>query len=359
MADKQKSRSADGAFISFFGNTDAVQTVVGDASASGHHAVLPISALRGALKSRVSSLPATSAIALYAKPSPDFEEKLSQSRHFLEQAAHDFWPIVQASSLGAEDMVVTHLIHELGLNIPAFVLDTGKLFPQTIKLIERAQLRYGVKFITYHPEPASASRFEGRHGIDAMYKSVALRKECCFIRKMEPLDRALEGQRAWITGLRREQSQGRAKVEAIETSQGRTKFNPLVRWTWGDLWHFIDTHEVTTNSLHDQFFPSIGCAPCTRAVAVGEDFRAGRWWWEQSGAQECGLHVDAPSASLPPDGQMPGAELEAVHVDTTRMREDFSVSDFHTGDTLPPPLDDVPDKKKPPKLKPPHDLRRF
>ncbi len=135
-----------------------------------------------------------------------------------------------------------------------------------------------------------------------MYRSLDLRKACCHIRKMEPLERALTGKRAWITGLRREQSGARAEVEFIEHSphtgkdgveSTRTKVNPLARWTWGDVWHYIATYKVPYNPLHDQFYPSIGCAPCTRAVTLGEDFRSGRWWWEQESAKECGLHVAA------------------------------------------------------------------
>ena len=133
-------------------------------------------------------------------------------------------------------------------------------------------------------------------GKDAMYKSVDLRKACCHIRKIEPLARALAGKKAWITGLRREQSGARAEVPMIDTSDatdgtGRVKFNPLADWTWGDVWHYIALHQVAYNPLHDQFYPSIGCAPCTRAISLGEDFRAGRWWWEDEAAKECGLHV--------------------------------------------------------------------
>jgi phosphoadenosine phosphosulfate reductase len=124
---------------------------------------------------------------------------------------------------------------------------------------------------------------------------MALRKECCGIRKMEPLARALKGQRAWITGLRQEQSNARAEVPLLDTSEEATKnlakFNPLARWAWGDVWHYIAKNQVDYNPLHDQFFPSIGCAPCTRAISLGEEFRAGRWWWEDEAAKECGLHV--------------------------------------------------------------------
>jgi phosphoadenosine phosphosulfate reductase len=141
----------------------------------------------------------------------------------------------------------------------------------------------------------SVIQFVRDKGQDAIYKTMALRKECCGIRKMEPLARALKGQRAWITGLRQEQSTARAEVPLLDISEEATKnlakFNPLSRWTWGDVWHYIAENQVDYNPLHDQFFPSIGCAPCTRAISLGEEFRAGRWWWEDEAAKECGLHV--------------------------------------------------------------------
>jgi phosphoadenosine phosphosulfate reductase len=149
--------------------------------------------------------------------------------------------------------------------------------------------------MVYRPVQQSVVHFVGREGKDAMYKSVELRKACCHIRKVEPLERALAGKRAWITGLRREQSNARAEVPLVDMSDkattGRIKFNPLADWTWGDVWHYIGLNRVDYNPLHDQFYPSIGCAPCTRAISLGEDFRAGRWWWEDESAKECGLHV--------------------------------------------------------------------
>jgi phosphoadenosine phosphosulfate reductase len=142
----------------------------------------------------------------------------------------------------------------------------------------------------------------GYMGSGAQYRSIALRKDCCGIRKLEPLGRALAGQRAWITGLRREQSGARAEVPLVDTTEavagGRIKLNPLAEWSWGDVWHYIAEHGVDYNPLHDEFFPSIGCAPCTRAISLGEDFRAGRWWWEEEAAKECGLHVAAPAANV-------------------------------------------------------------
>ncbi len=235
------------------------------------------------------------AIELNARPSKDFELKLAETRALLRRAATAYAPVKQASSLGAEDVVITHLINSLELDIPVFVLETGMLHPQTLELLERTRATSRAPVQVYQPVNESVIQFVGREGKDAMYKSIELRKACCHIRKIEPLERALTGQRAWITGLRKEQSQARAEVPLIDTSDegknGRVKFNPLSAWTWGDVWHYISVNGVDYNPLHDEFFPSIGCAPCTRAISLGEDFRAGRWWWEDESAKECGLHV--------------------------------------------------------------------
>ena len=233
------------------------------------------------------------AISLYAKPSADFEAKLAESVALLRGAADEFAPITQASSLGAEDMVVTDILQRFEVPSGIFVLETGKLHKETLALLERLQAHYGREVDVYRPVEAAAAAFVAENGEDAMYRSLELRKACCHIRKMEPLERALAGKRGWITGLRREQSGARAEVEFIEQQPERVKINPLARWTWGDVWHYIATFSVPYNPLHDQFYPSIGCAPCTRAVTLGEDFRSGRWWWEQESAKECGLHVAA------------------------------------------------------------------
>ncbi|RST56369.1 phosphoadenylyl-sulfate reductase [Variovorax sp. MHTC-1] len=240
------------------------------------------------------------AISLYAKPSADFEAKIVESVALLRGAAQEFAPITQASSLGAEDMVVTDLLHRFQMQSGIFVLETGKLHAETLDLLERLQSHYGREVEIYRPVAEAATAFVAENGEEAMYRSLELRKACCHIRKMEPLERALAGKRGWITGLRREQSGARAEVELIEEQAERVKINPLANWTWGDVWHYIATHQVPYNPLHDQFFPSIGCAPCTRAVTLGEDFRSGRWWWEQESAKECGLHVDGAVSSIIP-----------------------------------------------------------
>jgi len=237
----------------------------------------------------------------HAQPSTDFDAKLAHTEALLRQAASDFPPVTQASSLGAEDVVITHLIQALALDIPVFVLDTGAMHPETLALLERTAQTSRTAVTVYRPEQSAVVTFVEREGADAMYRSIALRKACCAIRKMEPLGRALQGHKAWITGLRREQSSARAEVPPIDTTEtatrGLTKFNPLADWTWGDVWHYIATRGVDYNPLHDQFYPSIGCAPCTRAISLGEDFRAGRWWWEEEAAKECGLHVKKPETA--------------------------------------------------------------
>ena len=230
-----------------------------------------------------------------AKASPDFVAKLAETQALLQRAAAEFTPVTQASSLGAEDVVITHLINSLQLDIPVFVLETGALHTETLSLLERTQAHSRAPIQVFRPVAESVIQFVRDKGQDAMYQSIDLRKACCGIRKMEPLARALKGQRAWITGLRQEQSTARAEVPLLDTSEevtkNLTKFNPLARWTWGDVWHYIAENQVDYNPLHDQFFPSIGCAPCTRAISLGEEFRAGRWWWEDEAAKECGLHV--------------------------------------------------------------------
>ncbi len=201
--------------------------------------------------------------------------------------------IVQATSLGAEDMVITDLIARLSMPVAIGTLETGMLHAETQALIPAIEQRYGVKVEVYQPRDEAVIEFVGRNGPKAMYQSIELRKGCCGIRKLEPLSRMLAGRTAWITGLRREQSDNRGNVGFSDTdAEGRAKLNPLADWTWGDVWHYIATRDVPYNPLHDRFYPSIGCAPCTRAIALGEDFRAGRWWWEDENAKECGLHVE-------------------------------------------------------------------
>jgi phosphoadenosine phosphosulfate reductase len=241
-----------------------------------------------------------SAIDLHARASADFDRKLQETRAQLTALVRRYprpagaatWNVAQASSLGAEDMVVSHLINTLALDVGIFVLQTGMLHAETLAVLEQLKATSRAPVTVYEPSPEAVVRFVAREGKDAMFKSIDLRKACCGIRKMEPLARALDGKTAWITGLRREQSGARADVPLLDLSDPvRAKLNPLADWSWGDVWHYIALHQLAYNPLHDQFFPSIGCAPCTRAISLGEDFRAGRWWWEIETAKECGLHV--------------------------------------------------------------------
>ncbi len=240
-----------------------------------------------------------SAIALYARQKPGFDERLAAALQTLRDAAAAHpGTIVQSTSLGAEDMVVTDLIARHRLPIAIGTLETGALHAETVALIPRIEARYGLTVEVYRPVQEAVIEFVQHNGEQAMYQSIALRKACCGVRKMEPLGRMLAGRSAWVTGLRREQSNARGEVRAVEADdQGRAKINPLVDWTWNDVWHYIATHDVPYNPLHDQFMPSIGCAPCTRAIAVGQEFRAGRWWWEDESAKECGLHVSQKPAA--------------------------------------------------------------
>ncbi len=234
-----------------------------------------------------------SAKALYARRTAGFDDRVAHAAAALQSAALDHaGRIVFATSFGAEDMVLTDLIarHQLGIAIAT--LETGQLHAETLALLPQVEQRYGIEVEVFRPLQGSVIHFVRSHGERAMYDSIALRKACCGVRKMEPLARLLAGREAWISGLRREQSNTRAVVPFREVDgEGRIKVNPLADWSWADVWHYIETHDVPYNPLHDAFMPSIGCAPCTRAIAVGEDFRAGRWWWEDEAQKECGLHV--------------------------------------------------------------------
>ena len=234
-----------------------------------------------------------SAIALYARATDGFDARVAHTLALLREAATEHaGRIVQATSLGAEDMVITDLIARHALPIAIGTLETGKLHPQTVALIDHIESRYGLMVEAYRPEQESTLHFVLTHGEDAMFRSLALRKACCGLRKLEPLARMLANRTAWVTGLRREQSDARGEVPLRGLADaGRVKFNAVADWSWADVWHYIAMHDVPYNPLHDQFMPSIGCAPCTRAIAMGEPFRAGRWWWEDEGAKECGLHA--------------------------------------------------------------------
>lgn len=232
------------------------------------------------------------AVALHARETPGFAARLDRSIALLAEVARAHaGRTVQASSLGVEDQVVTDLIARHRLPIAVATLETGKLHAETLALIERTERRYHLAVERHRPQAEAVVAFVSRHGEDAMRRSVELRKACCGLRKLEPLQRMLAGRDAWITGLRRQQSAERSAVAERETdADGRLKLAPLAAWSDADTWHYVRLFDVPYNPLHDRFFQSIGCEPCTRATALGEDPRAGRWWWEQ-GVKECGLHV--------------------------------------------------------------------
>ena len=222
-----------------------------------------------------------------------FDERLSTTRALLARIAHDFSPAVFASSLAAEDMVLTDLILQAKLPIRLFTLETGRLHKETLAVLDAVRQRYGVDIEQYKPDAAAVETYVSMHGLNAFYESIELRKACCNIRKVEPLNRALAGNKAWITGQRRAQSSTRndLAVQEDDTAHGMQKFNPLADWSEDDVWHYLRSNAVPYNALHDRGYPSIGCEPCTRAIQPGEDIRAGRWWWEQPDQKECGLHV--------------------------------------------------------------------
>ena len=221
------------------------------------------------------------------------EAKAATARGLLGRIAGEWSPAAFANSLGAEDMVLTDLIVRNKLPIEIFSLDTGRLPAETYDLMAAVDGHYGVKLKIYFPQAEEVESFVRHHGINAFYESTTLRKACCYARKVEPLKRALAGKRAWITGLRAQQATTRSSlpVQEYDEGNGLEKFNPLADWSEKEVWAYLKQHGVPYNALHDKFYPSIGCAPCTRAITPGEDIRAGRWWWEAPESKECGLHV--------------------------------------------------------------------
>ena len=220
-------------------------------------------------------------------------EKRAQLAKVLKLAASQFPAITFANSFGAEDMVLTDVIVREQLPIEIFSLDTGRLPVETYTLMAETENKYGIKLKVYFPKHEAVEEYVQTKGINAFYESIELRKACCYMRKVEPLGRALAGKQAWITGMRAEQAVTRANLPIQEYDAGNKleKFNPLSDWTEQEIWAYIRMNDVPYNKLHEAFYPSIGCAPCTRAVAMGEDVRAGRWWWEAADNKECGLHI--------------------------------------------------------------------
>lgn len=212
--------------------------------------------------------------------------------YFIEHYAGE---IGLASSLSIEDQVLTDMVRKVdarGERCRIFTLDTGRLFPETYSLIEKTNMHYGTPLQVMFPDYVEVEKMVGQSGVNLFYQSIEKRRQCCHVRKIEPLKRAFEGLEVWICGLRRAQSVTRAAMRVVEWDEGNSmiKINPLIEWSEEQTWDYIKKRGIPYNALHDKGFPSIGCQPCTRAVASGEDIRAGRWWWENPEQKECGLH---------------------------------------------------------------------
>jgi len=232
---------------------------------------------------------------------PDLECKAAAVRELLAQACSGRGRIAYASSLGAEAMVLTDIIWTHLPQIDVFTIDTGRLHEETYELLERLQRRYRRTVRVLYPDAAALERLVAAQGMNGFYRSLEARLECCRVRKLEPFRRAIAGFGAWVTGVRREQTAGRAGRRDLEwdDEHGLYKISPLLEWSEEDIWRYIRHHRLPYNALHDREFPSIGCAPCTRAIQPGESRRAGRWWWERAGTRECGLHPLFGTSAVP------------------------------------------------------------
>jgi phosphoadenosine phosphosulfate reductase len=232
---------------------------------------------------------------------PELQSKVDATLALLRQAQREHGPLTYSNSLGAESMVLTDLLWTQLDDVDIFSLDTGRLHAQTYELVERLEARYGRRLRLVYPDAQGLQAYVAANGVNGFVYSVEARRACCAVRKIEPFRRAVAGFGAWITGVRREQSALRAHAVAVEfdADNGLHKVSPLLDWTHDDVWTYIRTRKLPYNPLHDQGFPSIGCAPCTRAIEPGEDNRAGRWWWENTGNKECGLHPSSRAHEIP------------------------------------------------------------
>lgn len=229
-------------------------------------------------------------------------ERLEHLQHLfatlpVEEALHAVCRLFEggvkfSTSLGQEDQVLTAIIARHSIPVDIFTIDTGRLFNECYDLLERTTARYKVPIAVYFPQAAAVQEMVATQGVNGFYESVAFRQRCCNVRKVEPLNRALQGASVWITGLRAAQTDHRKSIPVVEwlPERGVYKINPLLHWSFDDIINYITAFSVPYNPLHDRGFVSIGCAPCTRAIEAGEDPRAGRWWWEVS-HKECGLHL--------------------------------------------------------------------
>ena len=226
------------------------------------------------------------------EPGGNLRRLVAESISTLQRAVADYGSVCYASSLGLESVVLTDLIWTAVPQIGIFTIDTGRLFPESYELIERVQRHYGRSLRVWYPETAALEGWVAGNGINGFRNSVAQREACCGIRKIGPFRRAIAGSVAWITGIRRDQSASRALAQTVEwdATYGLQKVSPLLDWSDGDVWQYIREQRLPYNVLHNRGFPSIGCAPCTRAIEPDEDARTGRWWWERADSRECGLH---------------------------------------------------------------------
>ena len=222
-------------------------------------------------------------------------KKIEEAKKVLAEIVADNSPATFASSYGAEDMVLMDLICKFAPEIEIFSLDTGRLPEQTYEVMQQAKAHYKRDVQVYYPDATAIAEYVTSNGPNAFYDSVDHRKQCCGIRKVEPLGRALAGKKAWLTGMRKSQAVTRSELPVSEWDEahGLQKYSPLTDWSNGNVWAYIRAFDVPYNKLHDEGYASIGCAPCTRAITAGEDIRAGRWWWENPESKECGLHVKA------------------------------------------------------------------
>lgn len=237
---------------------------------------------------------------LLAEPAAALNERVAASVALLRDAVRQFGRVVYSSSLGAESAVLTDLIFRSVPQIDIFTVDTGRLHESTLDLLARIERRYERRIRVYYPESRAVQRWVGEHGINGFYNGLEQRQGCCAIRKLEPFKRAVAGFGAWVTGVRSEQSEARSGVQPIEWDERyrMQKISPLLAWKEAQIWAYIREQQLPYNALHDAGYPSIGCAPCTRAIEPGEDHRAGRWWWEDAATRECGLQPRRPPTHL-------------------------------------------------------------
>lgn len=229
--------------------------------------------------------------------------------------------LVFSTSFSSEDQAISHFIFSTQLNIEVFTLDTGRLFPETYSTWSRTLEKYNQPIVAYYPKADLLQDFVAEKGPNSFYESVENRKQCCHIRKVEPLQRALKDKKIWITGIRAEHSPNRQDMTSLEWDETNKiyKFHPILHWTTEQVSHFINEHNIPYNPLHDKGFVSIGCAPCTRAIKPGEDFRAGRWWWEDSSKKECGLHGKAEQVRFSDAEQVRFPDAEQVYSEANRI----------------------------------------